>query len=430
MLVLGGTLAVLLDPVAAQWARQQAHRLIGRVSAPALTSAYHPPTPTPTPPPTRTTNRFYWLHAVPWGSLSVDGQPGPDLNRITIPPGATPPVPSFTLAPGRHTLDYHADHLPTLHCIVSVPAATSDTCPLAQPAPGDLETTSDGSRILDLGAVPDQLDPPQFIGLLTAIQGALSAPTATITLAKGDHLLTANGSIATASESLTAGVRYTINQEATPNAPGTLVTCVTLCVTTGVIAAQADGSWHVAAHVVVSWQYASSAGAQPLTPRLPAAGTPGATTPITTTPAPTSTPARYDSHLLVPIEAQWQGDRWEVQVPVLGVQGDSLPCEVAHHQRDRVIQSSPAAARWQNTAWGTVPAADPAQGCLLIGGKPSVANPDQTASVPLLFYRCGALVAANTAAQQAFPALPVASSGEETLARQLIPPGLVGAVAG
>ncbi|HEX6123101.1 MAG TPA: hypothetical protein VFY89_08070, partial [Ktedonobacterales bacterium] len=49
MLALGGTVAALLDPVAVRWAQQQARRLIGHASTPALTSAYHPPTPTPTP---------------------------------------------------------------------------------------------------------------------------------------------------------------------------------------------------------------------------------------------------------------------------------------------------------------------------------------------------------------------------------------------
>jgi hypothetical protein len=399
--VLAASLAVLTTTSASAWLRQHADQMLHRVQTPTE-HAFHP---TPTPPRNIIPHpdRFYWEHAVPWGSLLVDGQPGPNLATLTAPAGATPPVPSFTLATGHHTIEYRVQLFPTLDCTVSVPSASGDTCPLASAADGATVSTIDGSRILDLSAIPGQLSAQDESALQSVAQTALDAPITAAQMSTGDHYLDGTGALKTMSASAQSWVEYRINTDASAATADKLASCVTICDLAGVIAAPADSFWHLTAHVIVSWRYQLAGQNSAFLDGAPASVNVD------------------DAHLLVPLEVQWQGGKWSVQVPALAVQGDSLPCEVAQHQRDRTVASSPSLARWQNVAWGTVPAPQPANGCLLIGGKSTASKGPLTGAAPLLLYRCGVLLTANAEAKQAFPMLPVATTAEQSLAHSLAP---------
>src|SRR5258708_10508440 len=126
-----------------------------------LRTLLHISTPTPTPKLSPTDTVFYWVDGVPWGELQVDGRPGPDVHQ---PLGQTAEglsvLPSFTLPRGRHTLRYVAAFFPPPTCTVHVPAAQTDTCPLAREAVSpDPALAGHSGLVLDLQATVARLPP-------------------------------------------------------------------------------------------------------------------------------------------------------------------------------------------------------------------------------------------------------------------------------
>lgn len=123
-----------------------------------LSAALGIPTPVPTATLPTGASTFLIEDTVPWGTLLVDGRP----TRF-VPPepvalaGSGPPAPTLVLGRGRHTIEYRAAPFPTLRCVVSVPAAPDDTCPLARPSPVDPVHAFGAARVLDLLARPERL---------------------------------------------------------------------------------------------------------------------------------------------------------------------------------------------------------------------------------------------------------------------------------
>src|SRR5258707_1349735 len=98
--------------------------LLGSVpdSRTSLGALLHLPTPTPTAPLAFGADQFSAVNGVPWGVLRSDGK------QVALSQAQTAFV--FSLPRGRHTLEYRAEPFPVLRCVVSVPQAASDTCPL------------------------------------------------------------------------------------------------------------------------------------------------------------------------------------------------------------------------------------------------------------------------------------------------------------
>ncbi len=85
-------------------------------------------------------NTFYVVNSVPWGTLLANGHPIPQLSTPPKDPLLMSPTTTIVvLLRGHYSLEYRAAPYPTLHCRVSVPAATGDTCPIfgSELAPGD-----------------------------------------------------------------------------------------------------------------------------------------------------------------------------------------------------------------------------------------------------------------------------------------------------
>ncbi|MDE3229033.1 MAG: hypothetical protein KGO05_04060, partial [Chloroflexota bacterium] len=139
------------------------------------------PTATPAllPVPAAANDTVAAVHGVPWGSLTISGQPVPPAQMA----GAL-----FQLSPGQHQLVYTAAGFPTLRCIISVPPATSDTCPLANPnAVSDVPIAYTSARVLDLLATPARLAPAQRAALDAAISRTLATLGGTATISPGDR---------------------------------------------------------------------------------------------------------------------------------------------------------------------------------------------------------------------------------------------------
>lgn len=365
-----------------------------------------PPEATPPPPAPFAANVILFEHAVPWGTLRLDHRPGPDL---PIPPfvGPTPHYPTFALSPGRHILEYTAEHFVGLTCTISMPAAKSDTCPLVKPAAGTVPANS-SVRLLDLESTVNRLFPEQRSALLAVMRDALAVRQAPVTLQAGERYLRADGSIATASRPLRAVPVYTLNEDVSVGLTGFSGLCVTLCdADPRVSNATVLSGWQLEAHVVVGWRYLDASG-KPVLGAAPAAS------------------PQDDQHAILPLAVRWD-DGWQITIPSLDPGGTSLTCLVATNMAARLANERPDGGNPNGSVplvagWAPFVAAAQADGCALVGQ--AVASADGAARpTPVLLYRFGLLLAANADAHTLFPLLPVADSGERALTQRILADG-------
>lgn len=390
-------------------------------------------------------------HAVPWGALSLgDGSaPAPTATptgtaQPTVSPQAsktpqptTTPQPGATaqpsnvlkpagttadgvawyrLARGTHTLVYTAAPFATVRCQISVPAASSDTCALAQPPqtqPSDgVRALGAAARVVDAQATVDHLPPEQQKPLFDAIQAALSPqPT---TMQPYERYLNANGQVVYTYITLQATLLYTVNTDvahaipvptptpsATPAATGTTTgtpsataipaptgtatatatptqpaTCLSLCDSIASSDAPVD-AWNQLANLLPGWRYAPARG-QPIT--APATGQGSAATSAV-------------------VFIRWNG-QWQVGVK---------DTDKAQLLSNAVLAAANTLHMPSGWSVKTYPATNPADGYLVVVG------PSTGASAQVL-YRFGVLLSVNSLAYSTFPTLPHANFAERTLA--------------
>ncbi len=336
----------------------------------------HVPTPTSTAALANGSGTFLAKNTVPWGNLQVDGKP---LSLLD------PQTGYFVLPRGRHTLLYRADPFPPLRCVVSVPAAPTDSCPLV--TSGDTRTfapLSSALRVLDLGDAPTRLPPQQQAALIEAIQMALDARGGSTQVRPGELYAGPNGTPVAVTEPLTATFSFMINTNPNDTQLFNGEQCVTFCA--GVPAPSAGGRpWTLVVRVVAGWHFVTLAG-QPVASHA------------STTPA---TP--------VQVAAAWEG-HWIVTLQ------DNLVQSVCQDAPTMLLfpgHSSTSAFDISETI-----GPHPADGCLL-----DIRALDSTGiasgKLALVLYRFGVLLAASPLAHLEFPALPVADAQEQALTRQI-----------
>lgn len=228
--------------------------------APAtLAALLHIPTPAPPRPLPIGADTLVLRHIVPWGELRLDGVPVRHLGTALVPPNTQgAQLPALTLARGTHSLSYVAPPFPSLRCIISVPAAPSDTCPLApQEVAGPLETFG-LARIVDLGATPALLPQRQHDALVSAVAAALATQSPTTTLAAGEPYLTADGAAAVAREPLVATLRYTLDSSTYTDSFNGEGMCRPLCADAH--DQTSYSGWLLTGRLDLSWQYLPAAG--------------------------------------------------------------------------------------------------------------------------------------------------------------------------
>lgn len=341
-----------------------------------------PPTATPTLAPGGDTIVF--VDGAPWGVLTLDGR------QVTALPDPWHPV---TLSRGRHQLTYDAPPFPALSCMLSVPAAGSDTCPLttlsgvftapANPdaAPGTpVPSYPDGARIVDLGASPHHLSTDLFKALFESTQQALDAFTSSATIEPGDHYATASGkaAIASAASTVTLSFRLLAPQETPRSIP-----CDPFCAGAGGTPSLVAGL-HLTIYPVMQWQYTPPGSAPIISRQGPSAGS------------------------NVDISVNWSGSAWRVAV------SPTMPNSAA--LEDALLLFPPAST--PGGSYGTVGAAlasPAAAGSVTLDWG---SNGDQ-AHAGIVLYHNGVVLAANDAAQQLFPTMAVASPREAAFAAQL-----------
>jgi hypothetical protein len=342
---------------------------------------------------------------VPWGQLVIDGKPGPDVRGSAIKQDAqgAPQGAAFHLARGRHTLEYRADPFPTLACRVSVPASTSDTCPLAHVLDFSfLVPDAPATRFLDLQATIDHLPRASVDALATTTQSYLTSLAKALpfgTLAVGDHYLDAAGQLAQARSAWRITPQFRLDSSV-EQFDG--VTCVTLCTAPDVFGDSSAVGWAVLAPVALTWRYTTPEGQQamPDGPAIPLGAVP------------------YE---VIWLRVEWSEGVWQTPTAVLGAsQTDPVLCPMGAHALNVLQAASTVALPYQ---WPTS-ASTAELGCLFAGSDtdPTTGNP--TGRMSLVLYRAGALIAVNAQAHQILPTLPLASLHERALALAVAPASL------
>ncbi|HEY7022517.1 MAG TPA: hypothetical protein VH349_15475 [Ktedonobacterales bacterium] len=367
-----------------------------------------PPTPFPTDTPQPGNDAFLWEHTVPWGQLFIDGKPGPDVRGSAVrqSDGLPEGVP-FHLARGHHIIEYRAAPFPTLKCVLTVPAARGDTCPLERT--GDfyfLTPTAPATRLLDLQATVDRLPKAQADALVAAAQAELTSLAASLpagALTPGDHYLDSAGQLAQATTTLRIEPQFHLDSSVREFNG---LPCAPLCSVGSVFPYyNPDGGWPVQALVALTWRYTTAAGqvVQADGPAIPTGALP-----IT----------------LISLSTRWTGGEWQTPTPVFDApETDPVICPTGVHALD-VFQATPALATLdQNFQWPYI-ASTAELGCLIVGSETDTDTGKPTGPIALVLYRAGALVAANAAAQHDFPTLPHASAHERALANAVAPTSL------
>ncbi|HEY7092122.1 MAG TPA: hypothetical protein VH393_03025 [Ktedonobacterales bacterium] len=364
-----------------------------------------PPTPFPTETPQPGNDGFLWEHTVPWGQLFIDGKPGPDVSGSAVRQSAGLPEGAvFHLARGHHTIEYRAAPFPTLKCVLTVPVARGDTCPLERT--GDysfLTPTMPATRLLDLQATVDRLPKTQADALVAAAQAELTSLAASLptgALTPGDHYLNGAGQLAQATTTLRIEPQFHLDSSVREFNG---LPCAPLCSVGSIFPYyNPGGGWPVQALIALSWRYTTPAGqvVQADGPAIPTGALP-----IT----------------LISLSTWWTDEAWQTPTLIFDApETDPVICPTGAHALD-VFQATPAPTTVdQNFQWPYI-ASTAELGCLFAGSETDTDTGKPTGPIALVFYRAGALVAANAAAQHDFPTLPHASAHERALANAVAP---------
>jgi hypothetical protein len=375
----------------------------------ALLRALSISTASPTAPIEFGNDAFLWEHSVPWGQLLIDSKPGPDVRGPAIRQNAQGvwEGAAFHLPRGRHTLEYRAAPFPPLLCVVSVPSAQADTCPLDRSFnTASLAPRAPTTRLLDLLATMRHLPKAQADALVAAAQAQLSALAARLgrsALSGGDHFLDFTGDVVQASTTVYVEPRFDLDPSIR-DYDG--LPCATLCTVFDLVPeAASTEEWTVLAPVLPTWRYTNAAGEL-----LLAAGP--------------ATVVGAQPTVMVALLTRWQDGAW--QTPAFAVQADQTDpviCPIAEQTMEALL-STPAPTTGDQGFQGRFVASTGELGCLLAGSETEPNTGTPTGPMALVLYRAGALIAANAEADRLFPTLPLASAHERALAQAVAPTSL------
>lgn len=362
------------------------------------------PSPTATAPLPLGASVFFVAHRVPWGVLTIDGARNDALDidiaeaQPSDPQGGSP---GFILGRGRHQVVYLAPPFAPLRCVVTVPAAAHDTCPLASPDETQSQQYISGAaRILDLGATLANLPAQSLADLKTAATTVIGLSLPAVVAHAGEHYLGGDSQTHTFAQDAQATL-FRAPWTGTPASGQT--GCQFLCPITG---GSSNGitAWNISAQIQQGYHYvaATAGGAVP------------GDTPLACMPASGDKPycPIVDQ---VELAVTWNGS-WQVSVAV-PVQ-EPLSCQAASGLLSDMLYGTPGGGADSPPMQPLPPiaAANPAEGCL---AGVQIQQPSGTVTIELL-YRFGVLLTVDSAGSAAFPYLPQADASEQALAQQIL----------
>ncbi|MGH2486102.1 MAG: hypothetical protein ACRDHE_08835, partial [Ktedonobacterales bacterium] len=199
---------------------------------------------------------LYMIHAVPWGTLTVDGKVAAAIQNGSD-------YSSVTLTAGTHTIVYDAAPFPVVRCQVTVPDNGHNPCPVDQ-NPYDAPNISDpNARVVDLRATVADLLPGDLSALTAKVESSLVSLGGHTQLRAGDHYLDTSGNTRLASGNMQAIVSYTL---ATTVQPGQ--GCAAICDQFGMGAGPNGPAWLITANLMENWRYLSANGPETSGPRI------------------------------------------------------------------------------------------------------------------------------------------------------------------
>jgi hypothetical protein len=370
------------------------------------------PTPTATLPPGA--DLFYFVPGVPWGTVSLDGR---SLSHVPLPGNAHP----LRLTRGRHQLAWLAAPFQPLQCILTVPRARTDTCPVTAVR---LSLAGPQQSIITMHQSLAALSPGQRAALTQAVQAALTTLHLSATVQPGERYYYYFGAgehpkqyATTATEPLRAELTFQpiLGQgEAEPcvRDPGIQPCyfsgqdCGQICTVAQPAGSDASTSaeWIAAVLVRSTWNYQRLDG-----------------TSLTLLDDGVWQP-RLNFYAVV-LRISWESNQWHV-TPILGHSAalplaDEIVCAPA---RDLIAQGPLRATLSQsdpNAQLQFASGPNPAEGCAVTLSIASSTSTQPTAATALFLERFGGLLAANATAHGLWPALPLANSYEQSLAQQM-----------
>jgi hypothetical protein len=365
--------------------------------------------PTPTPVPAPINNKFFVDANIPGTQVFIDGR---QLDHLPLFNEGVP----LTLTNGHHHISWKAYPFRTQSCTLSVPDANSDTCQLADFSL-HVQNSAVPAQMLMVQETLNELPPSLHTSLTSAIQAAITGIHASTPLSPGEMYDGPNGDI-TAQQPLIATLHYTLAQPLTPTAYGQSQTlngeyCPQICIVPeqSLSVPTATNQWIALVLVQSYWDYATTNGRN-IAVHMPidnGAASDGA------------------NPILVRITRGSTG--WQVQpliglnqAPPLSVYG-GLPHDILTSIEITQIPDDPACVVAEDLfqVGNILPfrvryisSPNVALGCL-------VAAPVLThAPVAYFFEHLGVFYAANAAAHDMQPDLPLADAYEKSLVQHLL----------
>jgi hypothetical protein len=323
-------------------------------------------------------------HGTPWGTVTIDGK-RVDAANIEMNFSELP------LSSGAHHLVYTAALFPTLDCVISAEEQSSDTCPLIR-NPDSFERNAilrGPGRIIDLGATPAGLRPPDLDALVSAVDLQVISLADSDFVAVGEHYRTSADTVTMATTDMAAMLNYELNDDSSrPPPPGWDATCVGVCLNMARVVKGWDGApaWRIDAHIAVQWAFRGEDGVAEVAAPAPKAVIPDE---------------------VIGLYVHLEGGRWLARLQ--DASGRAPICSIALRQvQDAGVQFAPG------VDMRVITAKNPARGCVISGLSPS---PN---SVAMRFlYRFGVILALDQATHDHLPTLLRATPAEQAIAAEI-----------
>ncbi len=317
------------------------------------------PTPRATATLTPRQSQVLFVHAAPWGTLTLNGAPA-SATVVTLPHGTS-------------RLIYDAPPFPTLTCYISAPAGPNDSCPEGTIPPTQLFV----GRVIDLGVTLQRLAPADLTALIAATQQVLNASSSSTQIVAGDHYIDANGRVAVAAQTISATLAFVV-----PTQPVDYggFRCAPFCVGPGPQPLNGEGLPFVV-FPTPRWVFTAS-GQRWTVEEKPVSGN------------------------AIDLLALWQGG-WRVTLSAPAMVGSTL-------EETALASFPPSSAEGGAGGTGGGVAAKP----IAAGMALPVYGTGTTHG--LVLYHFGVAVAADAGARLLYPSMTVASAHEAALAAQLV----------
>lgn len=341
-------------------------------------------TPTATTPISSSQTTFYTVHAVPWGTLTVDGK-----DTVAMQNGSD--YANITLAPGAHKVEYSAPPFPVIRCQVTVPNRGKDTCPTVQ-SPNDLPNLPDpNARVLDLRATVANLPTGELTALSAQVEAALKKLAGRAQLQAGDHYLDASGNVQVAATDMLALVSYELTTNAQQQAG-----CSAICDQQGMGASPNGPAWLVMADLEESWRYIEANGPVVAGPQLGPNG------------------QSLYRMFAVTWKGSWQVANLDDNENLSCMSGTSTLTQDISSANSNYFQNTTIQQSSNSSNTGA------ADGCVMSIAPSYNGSGSPSGPSAYFLYRCGALIAVNPPAQAILPGAPTPSAHEQLIASQMI----------